>query len=222
MKGPRAGERKPVRRYNAGGQKTGKNRGFSPTKGPRTDDRSADPERPVQPRQRARPAAGPGGDGGCRHRQRGGSSDRGRAQGLVPHLRHEHHHGPRPAGRAGRAQALAAAHPGGDERPEPPARAQAPQVRQDLRRHLGQLPPTRRVGDLPHAGGHGPALEDVGGAGRLAGQLRLDRRRPARGDALHRGPHGPRGGGHARGHQARHRRLPAQRRPSCRASSRTC
>jgi len=42
------------------------------------------------------------------------------------------------------------------------------------------------------------------GPGRAAGQLRLHRGGPARIDAVHRGPHGPRRGGHAHGPQAGH------------------
>ena len=68
-------------------------------------------------------------------------------------------------------------------------RLQAPQVRQDRRRHLRRLPPARRGDRLPDArppgAGLGPALP----ADRRAGQLRLHRRRPARRHALHRGPH---------------------------------
>ena len=38
-------------------------------------------------------------------------------------------------------------------------RSQAPQVRQDRRRHLRQLPPARRGRGLPHAGPPGPGVE---------------------------------------------------------------
>ena len=51
---------------------------------------------------------------------------RGRAQGQLPHLRDERHRQPGPARRARRAEAVAAADPGGDERPRPDARRLAP------------------------------------------------------------------------------------------------
>ena len=63
----------------------------------------------------------------------------------------------------------------------------APQVRQDRRRHLGQLPPARRGRHLPDPRAHGAGLQHALPARRRPGQLRLGRRRPAGGHALHRG-----------------------------------
>ena len=40
------------------------------------------------------------------------------------------------------------------------AARQVQEVRQDRRRHVGQLPPARRVGDLPDAGAPGAGLLD--------------------------------------------------------------
>ncbi len=51
----------------------------------------------------------------------------------------------------------------------------------------GELPPARRLGDLRHARPHGAAVLAALPARRRAGQLRLDRRRPGGGDAVHRG-----------------------------------
>ncbi len=61
-----------------------------------------------------------------------------------------------------------------------------PEVRQDRRRSDGQLSPARRRVDLRHAGPAVAGLQHAVPAGRRAGQLRLDRRRSARGDAVHR------------------------------------
>ena len=66
-------------------------------------------------------------------------------------------------------------------------------------------------------------------AGRRPGQLRLDRQRPARGDAVHRGAPRAAGHGDAARHRRGHRRLRrrtttsrARSRSSCRRASRTC
>ena len=109
--------------------------------------------------------------------------------------------------------------------PDAPAR----EVRRGRRRRDGQVPPARR-----------PAIYDTlvrmaqdfsmrYTAGRRAGQLRLDRRRPRRGHALHRGaPHAPGDGDAARprpGHGRLHRRpttATTRSRSSCRRASRTC
>ena len=56
------------------------------------------------------------------------------------------------------------------------------------RRGDGQVPPARRLGDLRHARPDGAGVLAALPAGRRSGQLRLDRRRPAGGDAVHRGP----------------------------------
>jgi hypothetical protein len=84
-----------------------------------------------------------------------------RASGQLPHVRDEHHHGPRAPRRPRRSQALAAAHPGRDERPQAAPQPQAPEVRQDRRQHLGRLPPARRGRHLPDHGRHGPEVEDA-------------------------------------------------------------
>ena len=64
---------------------------------------------------------------------------------------------------------------------------QAPQVRQNLRRHQRQLPSARRSGDLSDAGAHGAAVGDARTARGRPGQLRLRGRRSAGRHALHRG-----------------------------------
>ena len=77
----------------------------------------------------------------------------------------------------------------------------------DRRRRDGRLPPARRLGDLRHARPARAAVLDALPARRRAGQLRLARRRPAGGDALHRvPPHAPRDRAPAR-HRRRHGRL---------------
>ena len=67
------------------------------------------------------------------------------------------------------------------------ARPALRQVRAHRRRGDGQLPPARRRVDLRHARADGAGLLDALHARRRPGQLRLDRRRPAGGHALHRG-----------------------------------
>ena len=80
------------------------------------------------------------------------------------------------------------------------------------RRGDGQVPPARRPGDLRHAGADGAGLLAALSAGRRPGELRLDRRRPGRRDALHRGPARP-----ARHRDAsRHRRGDGRVRPQLR------
>ena len=81
-------------------------------------------------------------------------------------------------------------HPRGDERPESRAALRAPQVLQNLRRHAGQLPPARPGSHLPHPRPHGAGVQLPHPPGQRPGQLRLARRRPARGHAVHRGPPG--------------------------------
>ena len=85
-----------------------------------------------------------------------------------------------------------------------------PQVRLHRRRGDGQVPPSRRHGDLRHARPDGAGLLAALPARRRPGQLRLDRRRPAGRDAVHRGaPRPPRDRDAAR-HRGRHRRLRPQ------------
>ena len=78
------------------------------------------------------------------------------------------------------------------------------------RRDDEAVPPARRELDLPHPDPHGPVVELAAPAGHPPGQLRLDPRPAPRRDAVHRGEAQPGGRRDARGHQARHRRLPAQ------------
>ena len=61
-----------------------------------------------------------------------------------------------------------------------------PQVREDRRRGDGQLSPARRRVDLRHAGAPVAGLQHAVRAGGRPGQLRIDRRRPAGGHAVHR------------------------------------
>ena len=85
------------------------------------------------------------------------------------------------------------------------SRAQAQQVRQNLRRHQRQLPSARRGGDLSHAGPHGPALGHARAVGGWQGQFWLRRKRSSGGHALYRGPpHASRRRadvGHGQGHR---------------------
>ena len=78
------------------------------------------------------------------------------------------------------------------------------------RRRHGQVPSARRQRDLRRAGADGAGLLDVAAAARRAGQLRLDGRRPAGGDALHRGAHGQARRLPPRRHRQGDRRLPAE------------
>ena len=78
------------------------------------------------------------------------------------------------------------------------------------RRRDGQVPPARRPGDLRHAGAPRAGLLDAQHAGRRPGQLRLDRRRPSRGDALHGGAAGAAGARDDARPRRGHGRLPAQ------------
>ena len=77
-------------------------------------------------------------------------------------LRDVRHHVPRPAGRARRPQARAAAHPVHDvPRPAADLRRPAEEVRPHRRRRDGQVPPARRRGHLRGPGPHGPAVGDA-------------------------------------------------------------
>ena len=90
--------------------------------------------------------------------------------------------------------------------------------RERRRRRDGQLPPARRRVDLRHARAHGAAVLAALPARRRPGQLRLARRRPRGGDALHRVPaHAARHRDAAR-HRRRHRRLRAELRRVAHAS----
>ncbi len=94
---------------------------------------------------------------------------------------------------------------------------------------IGKYHPHGDQCDLRRAGAHGAGLLDALAAGRRAGQLRLGRRRPAGGDALHRGA--PRAGRavaarrtstRTRSTSSRTTTAPSGSRWSCRRSSRTC
>ena len=145
-------------------------------------------------------------------------------------LRPVGHHRSRPARRARRPQAGAAAHPVHDvPRPALDLRRPAGQVRQDRRRRDRQLPPARRRRRLRRPGPPGPALGDARAAGPRPGQLRLRRWRHAGRQALHRGQADRRrraaDGRAAAGHRddaAQLRQRRARSRSSCRPSSRTC
>ena len=103
------------------------------------------------------------------------------------------------------------------------------EVRAHRRRRDGQLPPARRHRDLRHARPHGAAVLAALPARRRAGQLRLDRRRSAGGDALHRGAARAARDGAARARStatpstsARTTTSRSASRSSCRRGSRTC
>ena len=113
-------------------------------------------------------------------------------------------------GRARRAEAGPPSRPLLDARPRPAADPAVPQVRLHRRRGDGQVPPARRLGDLRHAGADGAGLLAALPAGRRPGELRLDRRRPGRGDAVHGGADGAHRHRDAARHRRRHRRLRPQ------------
>ena len=119
------------------------------------------------------PAAAPG-----QHRRRN--------EAFVHGLRHERDHWTSAARRPRRPQAGAPPRPVRHEDDGAVGDARLPQVREDRRRGDGQFPPARRRVDLRHARPHGAGLQHALSAGGRAGELRLDRRRPARGDAVHR------------------------------------
>ena len=112
---------------------------------------------------------------------------RGRDQEFVPRLLDVRDHFARAARRARRPQAFAAPHSLRDGKSVAVSGAQAHQVREDLRRHLRQLPSARRSGDLSDARPHGAAVGDAREARGRQGQFRFRRKRSAGGDALHRG-----------------------------------
>ena len=128
----------------------------------------------------------------------------------LPRLRDVGHRLARAARRARRPEAGAPARPLRDARGRPAAEPAVQEVGLDGRRRDGELPPARRLGDLRHARADGAAVLAALPARRRAGQLRLDRRRPGRGDALHRGaPLADRDRAIAR-HRREHRRLRAE------------
>ena len=84
------------------------------------------------------------------------------------------------------------------------------EVRPHRRRGDGQLPPARRLGDLRHARAHGAGLLDALPARRRPGQLRLGRRRPGGGHAVHGGAPDAPGHGDAARPRHGHGRLRAE------------
>jgi hypothetical protein len=161
-------------------------------------------------------------------RARGTGRDRGRDALVLPRLRDVGDRRPGPARRPGRAQAGAPPDPVLDGRDRPAPGPAVPQVRVRRRRRDEEVPPARRLGDLRRAGPDGPGLLDPLRADRRARQLRLGRRRPRGGDALHRvAPVPARDGAaarHRRGDRRPSRTTTATRRSrsSCRRGSRTC
>ena len=147
----------------------------------------------------------------------------------LPRLRDERDRRARAARRPRRPQAGAPARALRDARGRPAAEPAVQEVRRHRRRRDGQVPPARRRVDLRHARAHGAAVLAALPARRRAGQLRLDRRRPAGRDALHGGaPLADRDRDAAR-HRLGHGRLRAElrrvaqaSRPCCRRASRTC
>ena len=103
--------------------------------------------------------------------------------------------GARAARRPRRSEAGPPPDPVVDVRAGPAARSPLPQVGQRRRRRDEQVPPARRPRDLRRVGPDGAGLLAARTAGRRARELRLGRRRPAGGPALH--------GGAARADRAR-------------------
>ena len=160
----------------------------------------------------------PGGrlDGRRRQRPRGpdrahrrARADAGDAQ-LVPRLRDERDRRPRAARRARRPEAGPPPRPLRDARPGPAAEPRLPEVRVRGRRGDGEVPPTQRCFDLRHARSPRAGLRASLPARGRPGQLRLDRRRPGGGDAVHGGPPRPPRDGDAPRHRCGYRRLRAE------------
>ena len=104
-----------------------------------------------------------------------------------------------------------------------------PQVREDRRRGDGQLPSPRRQRHLRHPRPHGAGLQPALPAGGRPGQLRVGRRRPAGGHALHRGAaegarrrDDGRTSTRTRSTSSRTTTRPPTSPPCCRRRSRTC
>ena len=156
----------------------------------------------------------------AQRRERRASWPRGGDAVVVPRLRDERDRRPGAAGRPRRPQAGAPARALRDAPVGSPAHPSLPQVRLRGGRGDGHLPPSRRLRHLRHVGPHGAGLRDALPAHRPPGQLRVDRQRPRRRDALHGGP--PLAAGHrdAARHRPGHGRL---RRPTTttRSSSRS-
>ena len=125
-------------------------------------------------------------DAGAARQHRGARAREGDAL-VVSRLRDERDRRAGAARRPRRPQAGAPARALRDARPRAAAQPGVPEVRLHRRRGDGQVPPARRLGDLRDAGPDGAGLLPALPAGRRPGQLRLDRRRPAGRDAVHRG-----------------------------------
>ena len=152
------------------------------------------------------------GDGS--HRQREAGGNRGRDAHRVHRLRDERHRGARAAGRPRRAQARASADPVHDARDGAALDGRLSEVRRRRGRGHGQVPPPRRSRAVRNPRPHGPGLQPAVPARGRPGQLRLGRRRPAGGDAVHRGAHVVDHRRAARRHREGNRRLRRQlRRP---------
>ena len=113
-------------------------------------------------------------------------------------------------GRARRAEAGAPPRPLLDVDERQPAGSAVRQEREHRRLCDGQLSPARRPVDLRHARADGAAVLAALPARRRPGQLRLDRRRPAGRDALHRGAARAARRGDAQRARLRHGRLRAE------------
>ena len=160
---------------------------------------SGSPTRQSTPRGSARPTSSTARHPACPpedlatddrgNRQDRSHPDRGRAAHQLPRLRDERHRQPRAARRARRPEAGPSTNSLHDARDGPHLDIELSQVCGDRRRGDGQVPPARRSGPVRRAGPPRPDVLAALSADRRPGQLRLGRRRPARGDALHRGAH---------------------------------
>ena len=112
---------------------------------------------------------------------------RRRNEAFVHGLRHERNHWTSAARRPRRPQAGASPRAVRHEDDGPVLDARLSQVRQDRRRGDGQLPSPWRCVHLRHPGADGAGLQHALPARERAGQFRIDRRRPAGGDAVYRG-----------------------------------
>src|SRR4029077_12084242 len=106
---------------------------------------------------------------------------------VLPGLLDVGHIFSRPAGPARCSEALPAPHLVCDARAQPVSAAKADEVREDLRRYVGQLPSSWRSSNLSDACPHGAALGDAREAGGSPGKLWVGGGGSARRDALHRG-----------------------------------
>ena len=143
-------------------------------------------------------------------RQRRAARARGGDALLLPGLRDVRHRRARAARRPRRPEARPPPRAVLDERERPAAEPPVRQGRAHRRRRDGQVPPARRLGDLRHDRPDGAGLLPALPARRRPGQLRLDRRRSRRRDAVHGGAAGADRARDAARPGLRHRRLRAQ------------